>query len=111
MLQHEDQGTPVPGEGDVVNYRPELHFGGIKTSPGVRSEGVPGVEIRVSWSGTPTCSRCDQALDGSARDATFVTDEDGKHRPCHPACLREGEHLTGWPARDGEVLHVPGRRR
>ena len=106
-----DQGTPVPDAGDVVNYRPDLLMGGIKTSRGVRSEGVQDVEIRCSVNGTPLCSRCGQALEGSARDATFVHDADGNHRPCHPACLREGERLTGWPALPGQVLHVPSRRR
>jgi transposase-like protein len=102
--RHEDDQGSHLDERD--GYRPDLPLGSVRDS----SRDIPDTEIRCSVSGTPICSRCGQNLDGSARDATFVHDADGLHRPCHPACLREGEHGTGWPAMPGERLKPPGYR-
>lgn len=79
------------------------------TSRGIREEGVPGVEIETTWYGAAERCRCGEALPGSARDITFVL-EGEVHRPCFSACRRDGEQRTGWPARDGKVLHVKGYR-
>jgi transposase-like protein len=109
---HVDQGRRVPGVAGVEEYRPDLRMGGIKTSHGVRSEGVPGVEIKTTWYGAPVCSRCaGEALPpgGDRRDLLFDADAAGIHRPVCPDCRREGEQLTGWPGpHGGEMKHAPG---
>ena len=109
VLDDIDQCTPVAGEGDVENYRPDLKFGGIKTSLGHREPGVPGVEIRYTHYGAALCCRCAKALPGGQREIRFLRVE-GKWRPCCLFCKRDGEILRPWPAMPGEVLHVPAYR-
>jgi hypothetical protein len=106
------QGRHVPGVAGIEEYRPDLRMGGIKTSLGIRSEGIPGVEIKTTWYGAPVCSRCiGEALPpgGDRRDLLFDADAAGIHRPVCPDCRREGEQLTGWPGpHGGEMKHAPG---
>jgi transposase-like protein len=115
-----DQGTEIEEapatrryESETIrDYHPEWQFGGVISDRGrPDSPGVPGTDIRYSVNGMPLCARCNEPLPGSARDAMFSLDVDGKRRPCCSACKRKGETLYTWPAMPGEVLHVPSRKR
>ena len=114
---HVDQGRRVPGVAGVEEYRPDLRMGSIKTSHGVRSEGVPGdlVDIRRTWNGV-LCHRCGGLIACDQRDYLFAKGEDGRYRPTCEECRREGGGpYFPWPSPRGDIMvavppHYHGER-